>query len=303
MNEQYNVSSWNIEDFINEYNFTRDKEFMSKIILNDILFIQEWKEEPGNLFVSKLNKLVGENKFDYVYVDRVCIIFNSFKFKLEKIGTTNKYYKKLYLPKPKITSLEKLYTTGRKKASLLISLKPVIEENNEINCLYCICFHLSAINPKSHLGFHKYQMETILKTFLNTNKESKYGLIMAGDTNYRGPSDYIFEELVSDKLKDEVYGNLQDICYTKCQHKKTQSFKHLHEPQTAKKIIKYISKKYTKKNYLLDKVLKADLKDNRIDFIATNLKYLRDKTKIKNLFKYSDHNMIQGSIKLEYSII
>ena len=194
-------------------------------------------------------------------------------------------------------------------------------------------FHLNAYSPGLHKGFHTKQLTGLLKNAINHIKQdesiNKFGLIIGGDTNYRttGKTSHL---LLEDLLPcAEINGvKLRDACEKMCKRKPTQSFQCVHEKGNAKKLIKRLShfaNKYSRK-YSLKKanarsfaktirrlLTKKDspphedyhhyprfsAEDNRLDFIATNLKINYDETRVVPVCKFSDHYMVLSSIKWE----
>lgn len=255
--------SFNIEDFVAIDKLYKNKHF-DKFKENDIILIQEWKEKEGNEFIVKLN---NQEKRHYICKskDRLAIIFDENKFKFKKA-----YGIELLYEPPHI--LEKLYTKGRRKKNIMV----LMEYNNFKLCV--INFHLHAYDKNYHPGFHKKQLSKLLSDSLDKImlKTESCGIIMGGDTNYRGTSE-LLGELIDNPITP--YGELKDVCVS-CKKIKTQTFSCIHE----KGIMKRLAKRYTRKFKLI--------KDSRLDFIATNLVTDPRKTKIIKLCSVSDHSAV-----------
>jgi hypothetical protein len=196
-------------------------------------------------------------------------------------------------------------------------------------------FHLNAYSPELHKGFHTKQLTGLLKNAINHIKQdesiNKFGLIIGGDTNYRTTgktSHLLLEDLLPCAKINGV--KLIDACEKVCKREPTQSFQCVHEKGTAKKLIKLLSpvaNKYSRKYSLkkanarsLAKTIRRLLtrtkkdspphedyhhyprsaaEDNRLDFIASNLKINYDKTRVVPVCEFSDHYMVLSKIKWE----
>lgn len=282
--------SFNIEDFSSIKNLYDNEMLFNKFRNLDLLLIQEWKNKnnEGEMFISKLNEN-NKRKYEYKYVDRVCLIYD-----INNFECTNYFPIELAFEAPKM--IEKAYTKGRVKSNILTILKPKSSEiSNLVLCI--INFHLSAYKPDLHKGFHKKQLSKLLKDSLKIIQSKgykKYGVIIGGDTNYRTigmNSNNLIEELL-DNIRIPNNGILRDVCETKCLNTKTQSFNCIHETGVSKKLVKIMANnKFSVENDNIAYPINS-LQDNRLDFIATNLKTKFDMTEIKKLCSVSDHSAI-----------
>jgi len=311
-----NVVCWNIEDFVsinglynsekvdnnpnnenipnNEKPEMRELFFLNKIRQQDIILIQEWKNAnyEGDLFLCKLNN--KRKKYVHNSVDRVAIIYNTDVF-----DKTKTIVYKIPLEYEAPTRIERLYTTGRQKYSMLTILFPKMEGKLPI-CV--INFHLSAFSPQYHPDFHKRQLNGLLEECLQKIRDEsikQFGLIIGGDTNYRNlgdKSDDLLESLISLNYnlpcgfdnENCDNGKLRDVCEKKCLHTKTQSFACVHEKGIAKKGIKFLRKNI----YTSESTPTSSVNDNRLDFVATNLIIDYNSTQILKLCDLSDHSAI-----------
>ena len=299
---QLNVASWNIEDFVSivELYNSENQVFLNKLRQQDIILIQEWKNTnyEGDLFICKLNNNLI--KYSYNSVDRVSVIYNT-----ELFDKTKTIHYKIPLAYEAPTMLEKTYTTGRQKYNMLTILFPI---NNAKLPICVINFHLSAFSPQYHPGFHKKQMNELLQTSLqkiNDENITQFGLIIGGDTNYRNlgnDSNNLLGSLISLNRLCKTdnncrNGKLRDVCETNktnCLKTKTQSFECVHEKNREKQGIKSL-----RKNFYTDiDIPTSSIHDNRLDFIATNLK-INDITEILKLCNLSDHSAILSKMTWE----
>lgn len=289
-----NIISWNIENFIKIDEIINNHRLIQLLINTDIIFFQEWVEkiDKGILLFNILNKF--ESKFQYNYIDRCCIIFNTKLFK---------EVRQLEIPLKNISFIdiiERTYTQGIKHSSLYLSLVPV---HDPTLIIHCICFHLATLNPYKHPLIHKEQMSIIMSTIVNNfNKKLKNGVIIAGDTNYRIEDNELLDSLIKYKFIKQIPGDFIDVCENSgCINTPTQSFKHLHELNFVKYAAKLWSKHKIykcKKNPNTSDCYNNPILDNRLDFIATNL-INYPKTRIIKYFKLSDHSLIKSQIILK----
>jgi hypothetical protein len=232
-----------------------------------------------------------------------------------------------------------LYPVGYKRESLLSINDIDIEVDNsshsqtrtnnspdkQLHFPICVVnFHLNAYSPKQHTGFHRKQLTKLLKNavdIINGKNISKFGLFIGGDTNYRtiGETGHLLlEELLPIETTRKL--KLRDVCETQCKRAATQSFQCVHETKTIKEFPKFVIKgmavtankvgslsrnikKLTRRqnryNAESPKNPNYTLSDNRLDFIATNLKINYDETRVVPACKFSDHYMVLSSIKWE----
>ena len=230
-----------------------------------------------------------------------------------------------------------LYPVGYKRESLLSINDIDIEVDNsshsqtrtnnspdkQLHFPICVVnFHLNAYSPKQHPGFHRKQLTKLLKNavdIINGKNISKFGLFIGGDTNYRtiGETGHLLlEELLPIKTTREL--KLRDVCETQCKRAATQSFQCVHETKTFKEFPKYVIKgmavtankvgslsrnikKLTRRqnryNAESPKNPNYTLSDNRLDFIATNLKIDYNKSQVIRACKFSDHYMVTSMVK------
>jgi len=311
-----NVVSWNIEDFVSInglYNSEkingdpnnqtiqnspspelRELFFFKALRQQDVILIQEWKNKnyEGDLFLCKLNN--KRSKYAHDSVDRVAIIYNTDIFDKTK---TIVYKIPLAYEAPSL--IEKSYTTGRQKYNMLTILFP----KNEKNLPICVInFHLSAFSPQYHSDFHKKQLTGLLQSSLQKIRDENikmFGLIIGGDTNYRNLGENS-DELLGSLLSLDYHlpcgvgngycgnGILRDVCEKNCLHTKTQSFGCVHEKGIAKKGMKFLRQNI----YTSESIPTSSINDNRLDFIATNLKIDYNYTKTLKLCDLSDHSAI-----------
>ena len=294
-----NVISWNIEDFVSINDLYNSENQQSESFLNqlrnqDIILIQEWKNKnyEGDLFLCKLNN--NNLRYTYNSVDRVAIIYNTYVFDSTK---TVVYQMPLEWEAPSL--IERTYTTGRQKYNMLTILYP---KNTKLLPICVINFHLSAFSPQYHADFHKRQLSGLLDMSLQQIKKeniTNFGMIIGGDTNYRNLGDNsndLLGSLISINYdfscRDEngFCGNglLRDVCEKNCLRQKTQSFACVHEKGIAKKGIKFLRKNV----YTGESTSTSSINDNRLDFVATNLKIDYKYTKVLKLCDLSDHSAI-----------
>jgi hypothetical protein len=257
---------------------------------------------------------------------------------IELIHEPPKWFETTYTSGSQVTNmLTILYPVGYKRESLL-SIND-IEVNNsshsqtrtnnspdkQLHFPICVVnFHLNAYSPEYHPGFHKKQLTELLKNavdIINGKKIRKFGLFIGGDTNYRtiGETGHLLlEELLPIKTTRKL--KLRDVCETQCKRAATQSFQCVHETKTFKEFPKYVIKgmavtankvgslsrnikKLTRRqnryNAESPKNPNYTLSDNRLDFIATNLKINYAKTRVVPVCEFSDHYMVLSSIKWE----
>jgi len=291
------VVQWNMENFVNIDKIVKNTEAINKLKKLDIMFIQEWKQEEGLLLLNKLN--AEKYHFLYISIESCCIIYNSKKFILEKFVEI-----KLDFNIDR-TLIERAYLSIHEhKTSLFASFRPLV--NMSIDILHCVCFHLGAFSPEAHKNLHRTQLNQVFKKLLQEIRPKlKNGVIVSGDTNYRTQDNDLLDKLVDTNLVRKIPGEFKDICHdSECLNYSTQSFRFLHEKNIAKQLMRKFASINIKNcsknpNDFICKHNKVIL-DNRLDFIATNLKVKKNKTVIKPYPMLSDHFMI--STILEPSI-
>lgn len=291
------VVQWNMENFVNIDKIVKNTEAINKLKKLDIMFIQEWKQEEGLLLLNKLN--AEKYHFLYISIESCCIIYNSKKFILEKFLEI-----KLDFNIDR-TLIERAYLSIHEhKTSLFASFRPLV--NMSIDILHCVCFHLGAFSPEAHKNLHRTQLNQVFKKLLQEIRPKlKNGVIVSGDTNYRTQDNDLLDKLVDKNLVRKIPGEFKDICHdSECLNYSTQSFRFLHEKNIAKQLMRKFASINIKNcsknpNDFICKHNKVIL-DNRLDFIATNLKVKKNKTVIKPYPMLSDHFMI--STILEPSI-
>jgi hypothetical protein len=291
MPELINIISWNIEDFVMIDKISEDKSLLENLQKQHIILIQEWKEnDQSKRFINLLNN--KENKFTYVYTDRVAIIYDITIFNNNEKSVYN-----IKLKHEDPTRIEKLYTKGRQKSNILAILYPYQEDCNPI-CV--VSFHLSAFVPSKHPEFHSKQLRQLIKNAKDVIKckgIENYDIIIGGDSNYRvtNPSINLKYNLLEKNLSNKIFTNtyksnseyknliarLTDVCNNKeCKKKPTQSFSCVHEKSLDKKIISSLSPLFNK---------------TRLDIILTNLEV--QNTVIENKCNLSDHKIISTTLK------
>ena len=287
------VVCWNIEDFvsINELYDSENPPFLNRLRLQDIIIIQEWKNTnfEGDLFLSKLNN--KRLKYLCDFVDRVAIIYNKDIF-----DSTKTIVYKIPLAYEAPSTLEMTYTRGRQKYNMLTILFP--KNKNKLPLAVVNC-HLSAFSPQFHPGFHRRQLTGLLKNSLQKMKDARiirFGVIIGGDTNYRNlgnKSDDLLGSLLSLNYNIPFEnGKLRDVCRKKCLRTKTQSFGCVHEKGFAKKGMKFLRNNIYNRNSSNKNIPYSSINDNRLDFVATNLKIDYNYTQILKLCDFSDHSAI-----------
>ena len=291
------VVQWNVENFVNIDKIVKNTEAINKLKKLDIMFIQEWKQEEGLLLLNKLN--AEKYHFLYISIESCCIIYNSKKFILEKFVEIKLDFN------IERTLIERAYLSIHEhKTSLFASFRPLV--NMSIDILHCVCFHLGAFSPEAHKNLHRTQLNQVFKKLLQEIRPKlKNGVIVSGDTNYRTQDNDLLDKLVDTNLVRKIPGEFKDICHdSECLNYSTQSFRFLHEKNIAKQLMRKFASINIKNcsknpNDFICKHNKVIL-DNRLDFIATNLKVKKNKTVIKPYPMLSDHFMI--STILEPSI-
>jgi hypothetical protein len=179
------VLSWNVEDFITLYKYTDN--IYDILQQQDILMIQEWNNKTNvnnEFFMKNINKN-GKKRYDVISVDRVAVVYNTYKF--EEIPIDNEIPLAHEPP-----SLFEPHTTGRQKSNILVMLR---EKNTQMPIGVIVC-HLSAYSPKLHPKFHAKQFTKLLADSiyrirkLNESYLQNLKIIMGGDTNYRQHSNF-----------------------------------------------------------------------------------------------------------------
>lgn len=282
-----NVASWNVENFVVIGNDLSDNDILSTFRKQDIILIQEWKENKGLEFVKKLNE--NDSKFSTVYIKdkdnvlpcRVAIIYNNKKL-------VNVHSEEVLLEPEKPTSYESLYMHGNNYPSLvglfLISNTYIGVAN----------FHLSSLNDALHPEFHSSRLSdfyTKSNDIIKKKTDKPYDFIIGGDTNYRKDTDLI--GLI--KSKSEY---LKDVCDTKegCLKISTQWFECVHEKGIGKDFAKKCANAYAANpNSAVSQVCrvfdnKKQLEPKRLDFVATTMEYKN--TQILKQCPLSDHSAI-----------
>lgn len=225
MNTYIKFTTWNIENFVKINEIIEDKTLRDKLKENDIIFLQEWKNDKGEgtKFIEYLNTRNQEENgtstentslaknFTNEVADRCCIIYDTSKFvKVEREEENTKF--ELTLPKGFRRSLtERTYIRHRtyKALNLVLQLKEpiniLINENPvAVSYLNLVSFHLAAFVPKHHKKdrLHQHQMNIVLNHVKNENdrltkndrltendrltqEDNNTLIILAGDTNYR----------------------------------------------------------------------------------------------------------------------
>jgi len=268
------VVQWNMENFVNIDKIVKNTEAINKLKKLDIMFIQEWKQEEGLLLLNKLN--AEKYHFLYISIESCCIIYNSKKFILEKFVEI-----KLDFNIDR-TLIERAYLSIHEhKTSLFASFRPLV--NMSIDILHCVCFHLGAFSPEAHKNLHRTQLNQVFKKLLQEIRPKlKNGVIVSGDTNYRTQDNDLLDKLVDTNLVRKIPGEFKDICHdSECLNYSTQSFRFLHEKNIAKQLMRKFASINIKNcsknpNDFICKHNKVIL-DNRLDFIATNLKVKKNK--------------------------
>jgi exonuclease III len=283
------VVQWNMENFVNIDKIVKNTEAINKLKKLDIMFIQEWKQEEGLLLLNKLN--AEKYHFLYISIESCCIIYNSKKFILEKFVEIKLDFN------IERTLIERAYLSIHEhKTSLFASFRPLV--NMSIDILHCVCFHLGAFSPEAHKNLHRTQLNQVFKKLLEEIRPKlKNGVIVSGDTNYRTQDNDLLDKLVDTNLVRKIPGDFKDICHdSECLNYSTQSFRFLHEKNIAKQLMRKFASINIKNcsknpNDFICKHNKVVL-DNRLDFIATNLKVKKNKTVVKPYPLLSDHFMI-----------
>ena len=304
-----NVISWNIEDFVETNSILKDFNLMKLLKEQQIILIQEWKENQNSKnFLNKLNE--GNYKFSYIFTDRVAIIYdNTFfydKFSEGKNNRLNEFTKleplkyEIPLVHEEPVGLEKIYTSGRPKSSILGVFYPRIRKQKPV---VVISLHLNAYTPSRHTGFHSKQLVNLIKDARLKIEEIgiiDYDIIIGGDTNYRIAKSKkniiksfksitnLKKSLLDDSkeistlnLKTKnLIARLTNSCNKFCKEETTHSFRCVHE----KKVDKILIKKF------------SDLFDeSRLDIILTNLQVIN--TQVLPECKMSDHKIISTKLK------
>jgi hypothetical protein len=266
MNE-IKVASFNVENFIEIDNY--NDQFYEKFITLDIILIQEYTTKGGTIFLEKLNN--PSDKFALGYHEnspRMAVLYSKALF--SEVSKNSIELK--HIP---IHRIERLYTDGIHK-NLWIKLQI---KGSHIQLLI-INVHLSALiadKRKSHIR----QINNLITSSIDQSSkinETDLQLIIGGDTNYRkGKIDaQLFEKLIDESIRTKYH--LHDVCDENTCGTYTHSFSCIHETRNPfKMFIKYIPKLFS-------------LKNDRIDFIATNLD--SKNTEIYHAHDYSDHSAV-----------
>jgi exonuclease III len=266
MNE-IKVASFNVENFIKIDNY--NDEFYEKFKKIDIILIQEYTTNGGTIFLEKLNN--PSDKFALGYHEnspRMAVLYSKHLF--SEVSKNS-----IELEHIPIHIIEKLYTDGIHK-NLWIKLQI---KGSHIQLLI-INVHLSALiadKRKSHIRQINNLITSSIDQSSNDN-ETDLQLIIGGDTNYRtGTIDtHLFETLIHENIRTKYH--LHDVCDENTCGTYTHSFDYIHDTQNPfKMFIKYIPKLFS-------------LKNDRIDFIATNLD--SKNTEIYHAHDYSDHSAV-----------
>jgi hypothetical protein len=301
------VTTFNVENFVNmsklydselsiESSNSNEMIFLDKLRRQDIILIQEWKNDKyeGDLFMYKLNN--GAIKFKLLTVDRVAIIYNT-----EIFDSAKSYYKEVPLIWEAAKMLEQTYTYGRHISNMMALLYPI---HNPKTPICVISVHLNSYSPNYHPGFHSQQIQALLDDCLQelkTKKISKFGLIIAGDTNYRTTyqeNNKLIQNLLGDKVVLPNNGILVDVCSQNCLNTNTQSFSCVHEPGVAKRSAQFISSNLRNN---INPEIKTSFHDSRLDLMATNLKIKLKSTIVGPICNVSDHSYVSAVMQLNNS--
>jgi len=278
------TASFNIEDFAKYVEF---KDSIIKLLSQyDLIMIQEWKEDLGGLMITEMKS----NGHEYIanVVDRVAILFNPGKFKRH----SETHAVELAYEPP--TTIEKMYTKGRKKSNMFSVLYPINESYLPIVIIVC---HLSAYVPDNHPNFHAVQFTKLLNDTLETVKTDiklpDFRVIIGGDTNYR-KTKINYKDLLKQLSLTPGFPHslgLKDVCEHKiCESQTTQSFKCVHEKGLVKQMVAAYAKKYARPSSTPNQS-NTYAQDARLDIIATNLSI--KSAQVIPMCQISDHKLVE----------